>query len=147
MKKPRVVRVADNRAGEIKPQAAFPTYTAPVVVHKTDGGERELVPMSGRIPAAADWQGTATRDGRARRQVADLEILEAVVRSAAPARQLLTLDDLPANFSTRICRGVDINVPLASRQFGGLIVGECDRPFKGALGFRDCNGHIAILAR
>src|SRR4029079_10443959 len=68
-------------------------------------------------------------------------------RYATLAPQLLTLDDLSANFSVRICRGVDINVPLDSRHFGGLIVGECGRPFKGALGFRDCNGHVTILAR
>jgi hypothetical protein len=58
----RLFCVAGNRAGEIKPQAAiFPACTAPVV-HKADDGERELVPMSGGIPAAAVWQGTATRD-------------------------------------------------------------------------------------
>ena len=42
----RLFRVADNRAGEIKPQSSiFPAYTASVV-RKADGGERELVPMS-----------------------------------------------------------------------------------------------------
>ena len=42
----RLFLIADNRAGEIKPQSSiFPAYTAPIVT-KADDGERELVPMS-----------------------------------------------------------------------------------------------------
>ena len=43
----RLFLIADNRAGEIKPQSSiFPAYTAPVVRKATDG-ERELVPSRG----------------------------------------------------------------------------------------------------
>ena len=57
----RLFRVADNRAGEIKPQSSiFPAYTAPVV-RKAHDGERELVQMS--------WGFVLLQPGKAPRRV------------------------------------------------------------------------------
>ena len=58
------IRVADNRAGEIKPQPAiFPAYTAPVA-RKADDGERKLVPMS--------WGLVLLQPGKAPRRVTNV---------------------------------------------------------------------------
>ena len=60
----RLFRIADNRAGEIKPQSSiFPAYTAPVV-RKADDGERELVPMS--------WGFVLLQPGKAPRRVTNV---------------------------------------------------------------------------
>ncbi len=60
----RLFRIADNRAGEIKPQPSiFPAYTAPVVRKAVDG-ERELVPMS--------WGFVLLQPGKAPRRVTNV---------------------------------------------------------------------------
>ena len=61
----RLFCVADNCAGEIKPQSAiFPAYTAPVVRKADDDGERELVPMS--------WGFVLLQPGKAPRRVTNV---------------------------------------------------------------------------
>jgi putative SOS response-associated peptidase YedK len=60
----RLFRIADNRAGEIRPQSSiFPAYTAPVVRRAHDG-ERELVPMW--------WGFVLLQPGKAPRRVTNV---------------------------------------------------------------------------
>src|SRR6516164_267386 len=62
-----------------------------------------------------------------------------------PRRRLL--HDLPAQLAALVSVGVDVDVPLAGQEVGGLRVGEVGRAFERALLRHDRYDDAGILAR